>query len=846
MRCSMMFVFLVSAAFLDMPARAEVREGENLLVNGSFDAEQVAFPEFWTPSSSVNGVVYQRIGGPEGQKPAVVLDGGPEGVRQVSVRQLGLTLAEGETYRLSAYVKTKDYKSRSGGLIIHNAGWTKATGLTDLPADSDWTFREATFKLFPSRDHEYGVAMYATDIRGELWFADVKLEAISEGARKGSRTQLSLITAPRLVPVQPLLARIPQDHAQMVLKFYGVLPEKQETYEVQSSVGSNLLPPQTHPLGPGRILVKLDGLPVGEDTLKVVVRNRTTGQAVVETAWPIRLVDVPTIEPRRVQPLNNLVAKLLDEPAEPSASPQTFTFVKPRDGWVFVAISGDWGESSPAVCIDDQDLTLSAGPGGREAFCHLAMGEHGITLSGNRPVKARLLVHSIPEIFDYPPCANSAVQENGSYDWDFMKRHILQAVTTLNGGSLPGDALAEAKARGLKWLANFNVAPLDDPAKLQARMEKHAGMTQPQYDGFTSDELFFGRATIDHYTKTLWQIRNPQQRLIYTWVVGKPSIPALHVDFMSAALNASGGRGRLLYEAYCHPQADEQAARAYLDDMIAETMRRFNATLPHAAAGTGIIFGNFNQIPIISLEHDPAVDFKYFLDMQVNLVANSPDCAGLATTGYWGTYYGDEELARWSFLLMRHYAVEGRKDMLSARFGFNYNPGFVANGDFADGLAGWTAEPAADGAIRPDTIEGYGKNSQGRWGGGKAGDTVCVLTRQVDRHNALRQTARGLTVGKAYCLQFVTADRRDVVGKNYNPRRYGIEAELEGAEILPEKSFVHIDRRQGDNKNFGKINLHRIIFRARTPNLVLHFTDAGASPGEQLLLNFVQLKPYLE
>ncbi len=158
--------------------------------------------------------------------------------------------------------------------------------------------------------------------------------------------------------------------------------------------------------------------------------------------------------------------------------------------------------------------------------------------------------------------------------------------------------------------------------------------------------------------------------------------------------------------------------------------------------------------------------------MQVNLIANSPDFAALATTGYWGTYYGDEELARWSFLLMRHYAVEGHKDMLSAHYGFKYNPGFLANGDFADGLNGWAVTPAAAGSIRADTIAGFGQNSQGRWGGSKAGDTVCVLTRQASPPNRIRQTAQGLTVGKAYCLQFVTADRQDVVGKKFSPRRY--------------------------------------------------------------------------
>jgi hypothetical protein len=843
-----LIVFL-GVATLSLPALAAVAEGENLLVNGSFDAEQVAFPEFWTPSTSTQGVVYLRTGGPEGRRPAIVLQGEKEAAGQVSVRQQGLTLVAGETYRLSVYIKTKGFQSRNAGLIIHNAGWTSETGFKNLPADSDWTFHEKTFTLFPSRDKEYGVAMFAIDLTGELHFADLKLEAISAEARQGSRTQMGLIAAPRLVPFQPLLNRIPRTNPEIVFKFYGQLPEKQAAYEGLVGIGDDRLPPQTVPLKAGQLLVKLPRLPCGDYALHVVLRHGTSRQSLLDVTYPISILDLPACDRSRVRQLNNLVAEVLNEPVPNTPAPQSFTFINPRNGWIFVAISTDGPAPKLALQIDDRDTLLTASTGQLESFRELAMGAHRITISGNT-ASARLLVHSIPEIFDYPPCANSAVKENGSYDWDFMKRHILPAVTTLNGGALPGPALAEAKARGLKWLANFNVAPLDDPADVQARMEKHPGLTQPQYDGFTSDELFFGRATIDKYTKALWALRNLERRLIYSWIVGKPSIRALHTDFMSAALNASRGRGRLLFEAYCHPQRDEQAAAAYLDDMIGETMRRFNAFFPGAAAGTGIIFGNFNQIPIISLEHDPAVDFKYYLDMQVNLIANSPDFAGLATTGYWGTYYGDEELARWSFLLMRHYAVEGHKDMLSARYGFKYNPGFLANGDFADGLNGWTLALAAAGSIRADTMAGYGQNSQGRWGSGKAGDTVCVLTRQAGQSNRISQTAQGLTVGKAYCLQFVTADRQDVVGKKFNPRRYGIAAELEGAELLSERSFVHVDRRSGGhdgpNSNVGKINLHHIIFHAKSPTQVIAFHDAGASPGEELVINFIQLKPYLE
>ena len=842
------FVALLGVAILTVSANAAVSEGENLLVNGSFDAEQVAFPEFWNPSSTKN-VIYHRTGGPEGKKPCIVLQGDGSKSSQVSVRQQGMTLVAGETYRLSAYIKTKGFKSRQAGLVVHNGGWFSDVGFKGLPADSEWTFMEKTFTLFPSRDKEYGLAMFANELTGEIHFADLKLEAISEGARKGSTSQMSVIAGPRLVPFQPLLNRIPRSNPQLVFKFFGTLPEKQEAYECLVTVGGDRIPRQTVPLKDGKILIKLAGLPCGDYSLAAVLRHRGTRQVVLDGAYPISIIEIPNINRSTIKPLNNLVAEVLNLPVPNTPAPQTFTFVNPRDGWIFVAFTTATPTPGLIVKIDDRDPVITATTERLEAFRELPMGEHRITVSGNT-TEARLLVRSIPEIFDYPPCANSQVKENGSYGWDFMKKHILCAVTTLNGGALPGAALTEAKARGLKWLANFNVVPLNDPADVQDRMEKHAGMTQPQYDGFTSDELFFGRTTIENYTKALWRLRNPENRSVYTWIVGKPSIASLHTDFMSAALNVSRGRGRLLFEAYCHPQADEKAAAAYLDDMIGETLRRFNAFFPNAAAGTGIIFGNFNQIPIISLEHDPAVDFKYYLDMQVNLIANNPDFAGLATTGYWGTYYGDEELTRWSFKLMRHYAVEGNRDMLSARYGFSYAPGFLANCDFEDGLNRWDLSPAAEGSIRPDTIAGYGKNSQGRWGGGKAGDTVCVMTRNTGKPNRISQTVHGLKVGKAYCLQFVTADRKDVIGKNYNPRRYGIHAELEGADILGDKGFVHIDRRDAGrykhNDNVARINLNRIIFRAKSSTQVIAFNDEKAVPGEELIINFIQLKPYLE
>ena len=63
---------LLVVGLLPSVVRAAVVEGENLLINGAFDAEQVAFPEFWSHSSD-RDVTYLRTGGPEGRKPAIVL-----------------------------------------------------------------------------------------------------------------------------------------------------------------------------------------------------------------------------------------------------------------------------------------------------------------------------------------------------------------------------------------------------------------------------------------------------------------------------------------------------------------------------------------------------------------------------------------------------------------------------------------------------------------------------------------------------------------------------------------------------------------------------------------------------
>ena len=107
---------------------------------------------------------------------------------------------------------------------------------------------------------------------------------------------------------------------------------------------------------------------------------------------------------------------------------------------------------------------------------------------------------------------------------------------------------------------------------------------------------------------------------------------------------------------------------------------------------------------------------------------------------------------------MRHYVVEGRKDMLSGKYGFTYRPDHILNGDFRGSLEPW----ATNGAVRADSFAGFAKASQNRWGGnGGVGDTFAVLSRGKDSFATVSQKAKGLVPGRKYRLRYSTFDVKD-------------------------------------------------------------------------------------
>lgn len=800
---------------------------DNLVDNGILASDQSDTPDLWVISGG--DVEYHRAGGPEGL-PCLTI----KATDSFYLRQSGITLLPGEKYRLSATIKTQNFNCERGLFVVHNDGWKIDWGFREFPANSDWQRFEQEIRIEDSRSGLYGAAVALFKTQGKISFADIRLEALTESGKQKSFSPLGSCKERFLVPLEPSLANIPNEQKTLPL-FWGYPITSKTTCEVV--LDGKTLPPL-------EFVSQIASIPL---TQGAPGRHQVSARVLSETGEELGRCEftfqtiIPTPVPSSVKRLNSLVTELLHQGIDKDLA--EFSVVQARDGWIYFELNGN---PNGELYLNSEKLALFPGPyGALEARSRLPRGLHQLSVKNS--VGALLIVRSIPELFKYPTCYNSYVPGNGKYDWDFHQKYVLDACTTLNGAFLPDENRQEAKDRNLEWFPNLGVSrdvETLSPAELIEKFSRSVRFTDPAGRGVTMDELFFYRAAsgLVNYAAALRGLLNPDGKAIYTWFVGSPAIPGLHHNFMSAAMNAGNDRGFMLFEAYCQPQPNETEAAVFIANKILPMLRQMNKFIPGATSKTGVILGNFTQIPILSLDHRADVDYKYYLDMQMNLLATHPECRDLPVTGYWGCQYADEELLRWSFRLLRHYAIEGQTSMLSAQFGFHYRPELLQNPDFSEGLEHWSVS----GDIQTSSDTQFGKQGMGIWASGKRMSFAVFKAADAAKEPALQQRVSGLIPGKAYSLQFVTADLKDILENRVNPRPLPFSVDLGSPQLLPDKSFVHIDRRTKTSKTkHARINLHRLVFRAATPELPLTIRSAG-KVDEELILAHIQLKPYFE
>lgn len=813
---------------------AGVQVGDDVLINGRFEADQAEVPPFWIAKKESN----IRLGvsdGPEGI-PTVTFWGTKDNPSNPSLRQEGLKLAASGRYRLSALVRTRGFSSEMPYIaVLGDDGRVDDERIREFPHDTTgrWVRLEREFTCARKSAISHEVVIASGRCSGEISLADVRLVALDEVAAKGTEMPevLSVQKSPKLIPYKPLLWKIPADCRAMTFRFFGELPEGGfADYEawLETAAGRT-----NAPLCAEDISLPI---PAGEDTgrMTVSIVRRRGGHAVFSQAYNYCVVESPKVSEEKHRRLNNLATEVLSTEL---GAVSAFPFDLVRDTWVFVRFDGLASKEADAL-LDGKMAVHLTGPR-MEFFRHLPSGTHTLEIVGCS--SGRVTVRAIAEILNYPPLTNSLVPENPAYDRAFHDKYVMNAVTTLDGGRRDlVSKNSDIRALGWRWLSNKSMKAKDVDGVHQLLGKTLTGCGA-DYDGVTYDELILWKpAQIDCYTRGLlaYDLEHAPEKLIYTWTVGKPAIRSQDHAFFAAAVNASRGNGRIALEAYCREGKSEDVAQKYLRGYIGGTIDKYREWYPLSVPATLVVLGNFNQIPIISLATLPEVDYKYYLDMQMNFIANDPSCRGIGGVGYWGSYYADEELHRWSFALMRHYVIEGRKEMLSGRFGYTYLPGHLENGDFRNGLSSWRTT----GTVTVDHVRGLGTRTEGRWGGqGSAGDSFAVLSATVGSPAAIYQDIRGLEAGRRYCLQFA-AFAPDAAESEGMSDRVDVGVRFsENVRVDEGLSWVHVDRRdKKPGTKTGKINLRHIVFTADGADARLMI----ASLSQKVGVNCVSINPY--
>ena len=553
--------------------------------------------------------------------------------------------------------------------------------------------------------------------------------------------------------------------------------------------------------------------------------------------------------------LNTLVRRLAESETQAGGG---CGFSVARDGWVWIALDGGEG----TVEIDGADAGAFAAEGNRlEAMRFVSKGDHRVKVGGFVG-KRRLIVNSVPVILatSFPePRISGAERLTG----EFLERYLYPAFNTFSYGWVPS-RIPEREwrtffARGrqmfghlCRWNKNcrgyFN--RIEPPGNLAMRFRTSLGMSHKYYSGLTFDEI----AASDLLEKTNFtealRLSRDLNRPLWVWSSGVVyEDNPVNAEYLASIVAASGGRGRLLFECYARTQQDEASALSYLDEYLDGSILRAEKLLPGFVRSSMIVHGAYTRPGNYCTDCRVNVDTKRFWDMYFHRLATSPSFEGLAGIGLYAINNGEEEDLRWASRLIRHYALEGSTGRLSDKYAFRYEPGHLGNGDFANGLEGWTVEAAEPGSIRSAKIKGLA-SLQGRKVKEAGGDQACVFKRCASKPNVLRRKLAGLEKGRLYSLRFALAPVADGAVKKDGRHPFVFNARIDGAEDVtaasPAAKWGSVDRRA------GALSARTLVFKALSDTAELVFCDwadsktSGGDVGEELALNFVRVVPYYD
>jgi hypothetical protein len=587
---------------------------------------------------------------------------------------------------------------------------------------------------------------------------------------------------------------------------------------------------------------------------------------------------------------NNLASKLL-EISLTSGARQSFTFTRPGDGWVFISLS--CAGKGPVRVILDKDsrredvllLQQSEAAPRSEAMRCLAKGEHRLDVEcqGEARVES-LAVKAIPELIHCGLGFDPAIKSYGVYDMGFLKRDILPNVTTLivpNSLKLAPAEIEGWHRQGKRFVAEVGI---DSNAKTAADHFQYWTRfydAAPFLDGLIVDEFIVNRPVAE------WvEVMTPERRarmdqehqqyeacadalrkmraddrytnkLLYAYIGGsgkKLNQEIIGTNFVQSVIDCNY---RLALERYLHEMSSEKGSREALQTFV-EGIADWEAKAPGVTRRMIIAFGLFSMPPG-GINKQPNVDYHVWMDRQVNLVANDPHFAGIAGLEWWTSSLADEETVRFVGRLYRHYAIEGRTNMLT------HDPLFlshVQNADFEKGTENWTLHPSQEGSIAAKSFPRYGR-IEGRYMGlGRPadpehiGDTFLWMKRNEKGPNTFSQTIKDLEPGRLYSMKMFSCDYDDLVHpkakKLDEANKFIGSVTLEGVEVDPKRSFTEMYSSSPEPKTPIWITYHWTVFKAVGTTGKVTVSDwpsanePGPGFGQEQTFNFLEIQPYHE
>ncbi len=566
-----------------------------------------------------------------------------------------------------------------------------------------------------------------------------------------------------------------------------------------------------------------------------------------------------TIQPAQAIPkpqkLNNFVTKLLSVRLNKTVQKE-YIFTNPRAGWVFFSLTTSKSSSGKIrVLLDNQPsdiaIIIQDKQHSSEAMRRLPVGNHKIKILADGKPNATLTIRTMPEIMfirftgdvhspDGSPYRTSTREANGAdrlylYYWDFLSKTILKNVNVISGTPGPSEII-QWKKEG-KEIVDGAWFFTKDPEELYQGWSKSfkapaAGLIA---DEFVPPDTGFENYIID----TISRIHDASdlKGTFYAYI-GFP-YGSKAEDFRKLMEPLMRCNYRWVPEVYLFEQPSLLQAKDNLDKLLRQRMLDFRKTYPGSEKSCVVCPSILEAWDVI-----PNVDYKVWLDMQFNIMANDPAFEGLYGVTAYQSIYADPEIIRWLSALYRHYCIDGQKSMLSSQFGYTYIADHIMNGLFAENEKDWTFTPAQNGSIGIKKIgeipfkKGYLP----------IGNNLLWTKRSQVKPNTISQEIKNLKPGKLYSLRMFICEPRD----SGITQKYAVSINLPGAKVLPDRSLQDIQRGEGTRSNTACWNYIYRVFRAVSSKAMLEISDwsGPTTPGgpidQEIIYDFIQVQPLFE